>query len=310
MLSFPIRACLVLMIFFYIFMPAPMVLAESQQSEPPSGLANSPEVLRDPLFKPLIERYILDELKALRQEQQGLQANVTQRLTDTQLEVSDRALNYTTSTVNNVFFIITAAASILVLVGWNSLRDVRTKIEEIVENRVSQISNEYEQRLSALEQRLKDRTEEIFAAHEKIAKTNTTHSLWMRGGLESNPQARIDIYDEILRINPKDVEALAYKADVVLELNEPQWALNLCDRALTIDSHYANAYWQRACAYATLKQPDLAVKDIQMAIKLSATFLSMVQMEQAFEPIRECDIFKHFLDGLSIETPTLSNAVK
>lgn len=299
---------LVSRLFFGVFLGfAQAVLATSAEDSGTESApaASPPEVskqLSEPLFKPLIERYILDELKTLRQEQQGLQAEITQRLTNTQMEVSDRALNYTTSTVNNVFFIITAAASILVLVGWNSLRDVRNKIEEIVENRVSKISTEYEQRLSALEQRLKDRTEEIFAAHEEIAKTNAMHSLWMRGGLEATPQARIDVYDEILRINPQDVEALAYKADVVLELNEPQWALNLCDQALAIDNNYANAYWQRACAYATLKQADLAVKDIQTAINLSNTFLSMIDIESAFEPIRACEVFKHLQASLQETT--------
>ena len=44
------------------------------------------------------------------------------------LDTADRALTYTTDTINNVFFIITATASILVLVGWNSLRDVKNKV--------------------------------------------------------------------------------------------------------------------------------------------------------------------------------------
>ncbi|NIV40532.1 MAG: tetratricopeptide repeat protein, partial [Anaerolineae bacterium] len=53
-------------------------------------------------------------------------------------KASDRAIQYTTSTVNNIFYIIAAAASIFVLVGWTSLRDIRHRLEEMVESKVSE----------------------------------------------------------------------------------------------------------------------------------------------------------------------------
>ncbi len=74
----------------------------------------------EPLFKPFIERYVLDELKALRTELHQFQAMMEKRLADTQLSVSDRALRYSADTMNNIFIVITATASLLVLLGWNS----------------------------------------------------------------------------------------------------------------------------------------------------------------------------------------------
>ena len=142
--------------------------------------------LEAPMYKPLLERYILDELKSVRQDQQKLREDVTKQVTHAQLDTADRALTYTTDTINNVFFIITATASILVLVGWNSLRDVKNKVEDIVNTRVSVITDEYEDRLKILEEKLRVRSEEILSNQERISITNEVHSLWMRANLESD----------------------------------------------------------------------------------------------------------------------------
>lgn len=247
--------------------------------------------LNQPLYNPFVERYILDEVKTIREGQIRLRSEVREQIASAKLENSDRTVDYATSTVSNLFYIITAAASIFVLVGWNSVRDVRNKLSELVDEKVNAITNDYEDRLNALDKRLKARSEEIIEAHEKIAKSNTIHALWMRSGLEITPQAKIDIYDEILKISPADVEALSYKADALLEENEPQWALSLCNKALGIDDEYGFAYWQRACAEAILGKEQEALSDIRQAILLSPDFADELYSETALESLRELDGF-------------------
>jgi len=230
--------------------------AAEQQTEAPSKLQEQQalEQLKEPMYKPLMERYILDELKAVRQDQQKLREDVTKQVTHAQLDTADRALTYTTDTINNVFFIITATASILVLVGWNSLRDVKNKVEDIVNTRVSVITDEYEERLKVLEEKLRVRSEEILSNQERISITNEVHSLWMRANLESDYANKIEIFDEILKRKPEDVEAIAYKADALLEINQTAKAIDLCNQAIDIDSDYGYAYWQRACAFALIHE--------------------------------------------------------
>ncbi len=87
--------------------------------------------LDEPLFKPFIERYILDELKQLRTDQQILRTEMAEKVAEAKLTSSDRAMRYTADTTNNIFYIITAAASILVLVGWRSFREIRESVESI-----------------------------------------------------------------------------------------------------------------------------------------------------------------------------------
>ncbi len=253
--------------------------------------------LNEPMYKPLLERYILDELKAVRQDQQQLREDVTRQVTHAQLDTADRALIYTTDTINNVFFIITATASILVLVGWNSLRDVKNKVEDIVNTRVSVITDEYEDRLKILEEKLRVRSEEILSNQERISVTNEVHSLWMRANLESDFANKIEIFDEILKRKPEDVEAIAYKADALLELNETAKAIELCNQAIDIDSDYGYAYWQRACAYALTHKHADALADIKMALEYSPNLRNELLHESAFASLHDNDSFNTIVAG-------------
>ncbi|ATC88345.1 MULTISPECIES: tetratricopeptide repeat protein [Pseudoalteromonas] len=253
--------------------------------------------LKESMFKPLMERYILDELKAVRQDQQKLREDVTKQVTHAQLDTADRALTYTTDTINNVFFIITATASILVLVGWNSLRDVKNKVEDIVNTRVSVITDEYEDRLKILEEKLRVRSEEILSNQERISVTNEVHSLWMRANLESDFANKIEIFDEILKRKPEDVEAIAYKADALLEINETAQAIELCNQAIDIDSVYGYAYWQRACAYALTHKHADALADIKMALEYSPNLRNELLHESAFASLHDNDSFNTIVAG-------------
>ncbi|MDH5359970.1 MAG: tetratricopeptide repeat protein [Gammaproteobacteria bacterium] len=243
--------------------------------------------LKEPLYKPFIERYVLDELKSLRMDLQGQRAELVERFANNHLQASDRVIQYTTSTINNIFYVIAAAASILALVGWSSLREIRQKLNEMVEAKISVISDDYEKRLHTLERKLKDRTERIISAQEEISRTNTLHSLWMRAGLEVTPQSRINVYDEILKISPDDIEALTYKADAVLELGEAEWALNLCDQALALKQDYAYAHYQYACASATLGQMEKAAEELEYAINLSSTYIDEARRDESLELLRQ-----------------------
>ncbi|MDP2485483.1 tetratricopeptide repeat protein [Pseudoalteromonas marina] len=273
--------------------------AAEQQTEAPSKLQEQQalEQLKEPMYKPLMERYILDELKAVRQDQQKLREDVTKQVTHAQLDTADRALTYTTDTINNVFFIITATASILVLVGWNSLRDVKNKVEDIVNTRVSVITDEYEDRLKILEEKLRVRSEEILSNQERISITNEVHSLWMRANLESDYANKIEIFDEILKRKPEDVEAIAYKADALLEINQTAKAIDLCNQAIDIDSDYGYAYWQRACAFALIHEHADALADIKMALEHSPNLRNELLHESAFASLHDNNSFNTIVAG-------------
>lgn len=286
--------------YFYLLLLIPVLTMAAPVNDKQSDQQDKViENLDKPLYNPFVERYVLDELKILRTDLQAQRAEFIERFTATELGASDRAINYATSTVNNIFYIIAAAASILALVGWSSVREIRHRLGEVIEQKVSNISEDYEKRLLTLEVELKDRTDRIISAQEDITRTNTMHSLWMRAGLEATHQAKIDVYDQILSINPNDIEALTYKADEVLEIGEPQWALNLCNKALLIDEAYPYAFYQRACANSTLHHIDAAFDDLKNAIELSSTYIDEAKNDKSLEILRGTERFDKLLADIA-----------
>jgi tetratricopeptide (TPR) repeat protein len=267
-----------------IFLSIPIILfAQSIVKE---------DAIEQPLYKPFIERYILDEIKSLRQENQSLKAHVTEQISEAKLESSDRAINYTTSTINNIFYIITAAASMLVVLGWRSLSDIKKSLKSDMGKNIQSLTADYENRLQQIEEKMMERSNIMMETQQDITNTNSIHSLWMRVGLEKSEEDKISIYDEILNINEDDIEAMTYKADALLEIGEVRWALNLSNTAIEYDPEYSPAYWQRACAYAKLdKQPE-ALKDIEKAIELSDTLQDELLNEKHFENLHDNKFFK------------------
>ena len=247
------------------------------------AVSDTPYAEKSLLDKPLVERYILDELKDLRKDQQQLSLDVTEKITYAQLNASDRAIRYTADTTNNIFYIITAAASLLVLIGWKSLRDIKDNIEKKTMAKIAKLIDNYEQRLVDLEQNAKLRSDQLIQAQIEISNTNKLHSLWMRAGIEKNDDEKILLYNEILELKPDDVAALTHKADTLLDIGQAKWALSLSNHAIELDPNYALAYWQRACANADLGDHSSAIDDIEMSLKLTPSFVETIEEEGFFK---------------------------
>ena len=251
--------------------------------------------LKPLLERPLMERYVLDELKDLRLENSKLKVAVEKRIAKAQIEQTDRAARYMTDTIGNIFYLIAAATSILVFSGWNSLRDIRSKTETIVEERLNKITSKYNTEMEGLQKEMTLQSKNILENQNRIYNTQYIHSLWMRSNLETNIQSRIEIYDEILKINVNDAEAYAYKADAVIDMDEYVWALNLSNKAIEIDSEYGYAYWQRSCANAALGHTKEAVSDLAIAIEKSPNLQDEINNEELFENLKETEEFKELL---------------
>lgn len=244
------------------------------------------------LDRPLVERYILDELKELRTNQLKLKEEVTRQITTSELSVSDRALSYTTDTINNVFYIIAIVSSMLLLIGLKSIKDIKENSELILETKILELTQNYEARLSDIEKKAKHRFELITHTQEQFEKSEKISSIWKRAEIEEDLQEKLNLYDEILKISPQDVETLVYKADTLLDLNETRWALSLCNQAIKLDSEYALSHWQRACANAKLKNVDSAIEDIKVALELNPRLQDELESEDSFQILHKNAAFK------------------
>ncbi|EJK2113390.1 tetratricopeptide repeat protein [Vibrio navarrensis] len=238
------------------------------------------------LDRPLMERYILDELKALRQDQQDLERRLTVQITDRELSVADKSLNYANVTVTYFFYIIAGVASLIAFVGWQSLREFKHNTKEMADKRLETIAEKYEKKFIALERDLKRKTRIISENNREIEIINEIHNLWLRAQSMPTAEQRIDVYDEILAIRPGDLEALTYKADAAMEIREYNWALSLCNRVLEMDNTNGPALYQRACAYSRLGVEEQAIEDLQRAIEASPSIRDLINNEPDLESLQ------------------------
>jgi tetratricopeptide (TPR) repeat protein len=253
------------------------------------------DALDKPLYTPFIERYVLDELKQLRTDMAAQKVDFVQQITDREHSAIDRAVSYATNTVTYFFYVIAAASSVLVLVGWTSIRDMKERVHTLADEEITRLVRVYEARLESIEKQLNQKTQHIEQNREEIVATNEIQSLWLRAGQESNPANKITVYDQILKIRGDDCEALTYKADAVLELGEPQWAANLCHQALLIDPDNGHAFYQLACAYTAMKEFDEAVRMLGEALLRTESYRQEIIDDPVLIPLHSHPAFNALL---------------
>lgn len=243
------------------------------------------------------ENWILGELRSIRQDMMAYRNEMTLLVTDRELEVADKSMSYATSTVTYFFYLIAGAASLLALVGWTTIRDLKDNIRVYAEKEMSRLTAEYENRLAQLEKDLRRKSRTIAENQEEIERTNEIHGLWLKASKEPAPEDKIAYYDRILELRADDVEALAWKADALLELGEQRWAMSLCNRVLEIDANDTNALYQRACAHAVLGETRLALEDLARAVSLQDNLRHQAAHDEMFQDIAQMPEFRQLLDG-------------
>lgn len=261
-----------------------LLCASVSADENTENLENTVGTLDKPLYSPFIERYIIDELKQLRADQQSLKVEFYKELTDRQLKLAEVSATYATDTVTYFFYLIAATSSVLLLVGWNSLRDIRSNIEGHAEAKISKLIVDYEARLDQLEQNLVSKSVVIKANQAEIETTNEIQALWLRAGQESAWEQKIKIYDHILELRPESAEAMTYKADAAIEIGQPQLAIALCNKALEIEPDSGHAYFQLACAFSDLQAFEIAYDYLLKAITISEDYRAQSAEEERFLP--------------------------
>jgi len=283
-------------ILLFLLVCGPVGAQQNRAEDPAQGPVESQsEIEKGPVISQFRENWILGELRSLRQDMMEYRNEMNRIVTDRELEVADKAMGYATNTVTYFFYLIAGAASILALVGWSTIRDLKDNIRVYAEKEMSRLTVEYESRLADLEQELRRKSRTITENQEEIERTNEIHSLWLKASKETSYKEKIELYDRILELRPDDPEALAWKADAALELGEQRWALSLCDRVLEVDEDNAHALYQRACAWAGLGETENALRDLRQAVAISAALRQHARAEEMFVPLREMERFQELV---------------
>lgn len=287
--------CAFFLIVFAVFVWLPTAYAQEEQNNQKEKLQqqaeSTVETLEKPLYNPFVERYVLDEIKQLRKDMADQRLELTQQILDRDLMVSDKAMNYATNTVTYFFYLIAAVSSVLVIVGWTSIRDLRS----IADKEVQKLVETYEKRLRAIEKQLTQKTAHIDENRQAIEQTQEVHSLWLRAAQEHSDHNKIAVYDEILRLRPYDSEAMTYKADSALEIGEAQWAKNLCLQVIEREPEYGHAHFQLACANVALGYYEEAVQGLSKALNFSPNITEDIRNDSALAELHGHPAFINLL---------------
>ncbi|WP_111977088.1 TPR end-of-group domain-containing protein [Algibacillus agarilyticus] len=249
------------------------------------NLQDNIDELDKALYSPFIERFVLDELKQQRIDLANTKHELMQQILDREHQSVDRGVAYATDTITYFFYLIAAATSVLVVVGWSSIRDIKERVHTQADEEISKLIDEYENRLAKMETLLNQKVKHIEENREEIELTQEIQSLWLRAQQEISPSTKISIYDDLLKLRPQDCEALTYKADAVLELSEPQWAVNLCHQALKLDPQNSHAFYQLACAYTAMENFEDALRFLAEALNRRESYFEEVREDPALQPL-------------------------
>lgn len=266
------------------------------ETTPEEKIEQTVSQLQQPLYTAFVERYVLDELKGLRVELAAQKHELMQQILDREHHSVDRAVTYATDSITYFFYLIAGATSILVLVGWTSIREIKDRVHTLADEEISKLIKEYEQRLYTMEHTLTQKTLHIDQNREDIERTQDIQSLWMRAGQEHSLASKIAVYDEILKLDNSNCEALTYKADTVLELGEPQWAANLCHQALKFDPQNSHAFYQLACAYTAMQQFDEAVSFLSAALERGENYRDEIIQDPALQALSSYPPFTELIN--------------
>ncbi|QKI88470.1 tetratricopeptide repeat protein [Thiomicrorhabdus xiamenensis] len=253
------------------------------------------ENLEEPVYNPFIERYVLDELKQLRTDMNDLHVDITKEVVNREMAATTRAVSYATDTITYFFYLIAGVSSVLVLVGWNSLREVKEKVHTLANTKIEEVVSEYEDRLEKLEEELNRKSRGITSAQKRLSQHQDIYSLWLKAGQEQIASNKVEIYDQILERDPENAEALTYKADVVLDMDEPHWAISLCLQALRIDPENSHAMYQLASAYALLGSTETALQYLEKSLNGAEGNADSIYNDSHFESLRNNQRFIELL---------------
>ena len=247
--------------------------------------------ISEPIYNPFIERYVIDELKQLRVDMNALHVELTKEVVDREMVATTRAVSYATDTITYFFYLIAGLSSVLVLVGWNSMRDVKDKVHHLASERIEEVVVVYEERLAKLEEELHRKSRGITNAQKRLAQHQNIYSLWLKAGQEQILSNKVDIYDQILELDPDNAEAMTYKADVALDMKEPYWAISLCQQALQLDPENTHAMYQLAGAYSMLGSKNKALNFLEKSLKNAEGDSKTVINEPHFSTIKDTPEF-------------------
>ncbi|HTS87746.1 MAG TPA: protein kinase [Gemmatimonadales bacterium] len=115
---------------------------------------------------------------------------------------------------------------------------------------------------------------------------------------EATQRRGVQLAEKHLELNPDDARALYLSAGALMQLGEPQRALEWAGRALALDPEDSGVLYNVACVYALGGQSDDALACLEKAIQNGFGHRAWLENDSDFDSIRALPRFKQLLERL------------
>ncbi len=244
---------------------------------------------------PFIERYIFDELKDIRLSVERLKVEMTEKITNKELKLASEAMNYSVNTTTYFFYIITWVWVLLSIIWWTSIKELKWSVKNLADKEVNKLAKKYEKRLTDIEDDLRWKTQKILLNQQEIEKTQQISYLWWQAENERDNQSKLNIYNQILTIDPQAWDSYLKKAEINLQIWNFQESVNNASQAINILWDSSTAYYYRAWAFIQMWKKDEALDDLKSAIQLSDNLIDTIKNDKVFDELKKNKEFKKII---------------
>ncbi|NEP10042.1 MAG: tetratricopeptide repeat protein [Symploca sp. SIO2C1] len=145
------------------------------------------------------------------------------------------------------------------------------------------------------------RHEEALDSYEEVIKLNDkdANAWYYKGLIIANlrrHEEAIACYNQAIEIEPNIESCWFHRGDSLYQLQRYEDAIASYDRVTEINPDYPEAWYNKACCYALQTNIDLAIENLQQAIKLEPQrFIKSAKTDCDFETIQENQLFKNLI---------------
>ena len=236
---------------------------------------------------PLKENYILGELKSLRTEMLEMKSAMIEKIAEKELKIAEKSLSYSSNAMNYFFVILAGVVSTFTFLGLRTIKEVKQRVNTIAEKELDKIMNEYQERVSKLENDIQIKGDAILKNQEAIHKTQKLQKIWIKINQEENPYKKLQLYNNLLAIQADfDVEIL--KGRLLLELEEEkESSVQFYDHLVKKYPYKSEGFYYRAKAYLSVNNVDKSIENLEHSISLSSDVKQKIVNDSFWSTIQE-----------------------
>ena len=145
-----------------------------------------------------------------------------------------------------------------------------------------------------------EKYEEAIASYDKALSIKPDNDqAWNNRGIALGQLGRneetIASYDKAIEINPDLLHAWDGRRIALMQLGRNEEAIASYDKALEFNPDYGGTFYNKACCYGLQNQLDLALENLEKAIKLDSQYREMAKNDTDFDNIRHDSCFQNLL---------------